>query len=81
MRFFNMCRVRDVSPTSTDVEYSAPCIQCGTNNVIVVSEDDHVSMRWENSIPKHLEISSREFFMSGLCRSCQEEVFSDEDED
>jgi hypothetical protein len=81
MRFFNMCLVRDVSPTSTDVEYSAPCVMCGTNNVIVVSEDDHVSMRWENSIPKHLCISTREFFMSGLCRSCQEEVFSDEDED
>lgn len=80
MRYFNMCRVRDVSPVSTDVEYSAPCIECGTQNVIVVSEDDHVSMRWQNSIPQHLDISVREFFMSGLCPTCQEEYF-DEDED
>jgi hypothetical protein len=81
MRYHEMCRARDVSPVSTDVEMSAPCVQCGTNNVIVVTENDYISMRWENSIPKHLPISTREFFMSGLCQTCQEGVFSDEDED
>ena len=81
MRYFELCRVRDVSPMSTDVEYSAPCVMCGDKVKVVVSEQDHVSMRWENSIPQHLEISSREFFMSGICSGCQEEVFSDEDED
>ena len=81
MRYFELCAVRDVSPMSTDVEFSAPCVICGDKVKIVVSEQDYVSMRWENSIPQHLEITAREFFMSGLCRGCQEEVFSDEDED
>ena len=81
MRYFELCRVRDVSPMCTDVEMAAPCVVCGTQCVYVVTEGDYVSMRWENSIPQHLEISTREFFMSGLCRSCQEEIFSNEDED
>ena len=80
MRYFELCRVRDASPMSTDVEYAAPCVVCGTQCVYVVTEQDHVSMRWENSIPKHLEIATREFFMSGMCRSCQEEVFNDEED-
>jgi hypothetical protein len=80
MRYFELCRVRDASPMSTDVEYAAPCVVCGTSCVYVVSEKDHVSMRWENSIPKHLEITTREFFMSGMCRSCQEEFFNAEED-
>lgn len=80
MRYFELCRARDVSPTSSDVEMSAPCTWCGTQCVYVVSEDDYTSMRWENSIPQHLEISTREFFMSGLCRSCQEDVFSENED-
>jgi len=81
MRYFELCTVRDASIMSTDVEYSAPCVLCGDKVKVVVSEDDHVAMRWNNSIPQHLEITAREFFMSGFCPVCQEEVFSDEDED
>lgn len=81
MRYFEMCRVRDVSPMSTDVEMSAPCIECNVQCVYVVKDEDYMEMRWRNHIPQHLPIATREFFMSGLCRSCQEEIFGDEDED
>ena len=80
MRYFELCRARDVSPMSTDVEMSAHCVECGIQCVYVVSDNDYRSMMWNNHIPQHLEISTREFFMSGLCRSCQEEIFN-EDED
>lgn len=81
MRYFELCRVRDVSPTSTDVEMSAPCVQCEVNCVYVVTDDDYMSMRWKNEIPQHLPIATREFMMSGLCRTCQEDIFSEEDDD
>lgn len=81
MRYFELCRARDVSPVSNDVEMSGHCVECDIQCVYVVSDEDYRAMMWHNRIPQHLDVSTREFFMSGLCRSCQEEIFKDEDED
>ena len=84
MRYFEMCRVRDLCPrmlSVSDVVYAGECVSCNKTVEYVVSWQKHTEMqngKVQDNNPANAV--SNEFFISGLCEECQNEVF-DEDED